>query len=105
VAAGSTGLLALPFNFALARFLPDGTPDQGFGARGQVTTAFRSGQSSASAVAIERNGRIIAAGTSWSSDFSSSDFALARYLRNGRLDPGFGRSGRVVTDFQARRSP
>ncbi len=63
------------FNFALARFLPNGQLDLDFNGTGKVTTAFQVGNDRAYAVAIQADGRIVAGGGS-----TSFDFALARYL-------------------------
>jgi uncharacterized delta-60 repeat protein len=54
---------------------------------------------SAAGVAIERDGKIVAVGWGAAADGSSSQFALARYLRNGRLDRSFGSGGKVLTGF------
>jgi uncharacterized delta-60 repeat protein len=59
---------------------------------------------SASAVIVQPDGRIVAggkrAGAGWTSDPAElADFALARYRPDGRLDPSFGKGGRVTTDF------
>jgi uncharacterized delta-60 repeat protein len=50
--------------------------------------------SRAGAVAVQSDGRIVVAGGT-----SASDFALARYTRDGKLDPTFGDDGQVVTNF------
>ena len=60
--------------FALARYDADGLLDPTFGNNGTVTTSFSSGDSEINALAIRRDGRIVAAG--WA-DLGS---ALARYL-------------------------
>ncbi len=70
-----------------------GDLDPSFGSSGKVTTDF-GGSDAASAVAIQTDGRIVAAGRS-----GSGDFALARYNVDGSLDPTFGSSGMVMTDF------
>ena len=53
-------------------------------------------------VAIQRDGKIVAAGASSCGHdgctFSWDGFALARYLPNGRLDRSFGRGGKVLTE-------
>jgi uncharacterized delta-60 repeat protein len=67
-----------------------------------VTTDFTGGSDSdneANAVAIQRNGKIVAAGFARNSDAVRSDFALARYNSNGTLDTSFGRRGKVTTRF------
>jgi uncharacterized delta-60 repeat protein len=75
----------------------DGDPDLSFGDSGKVVTDFFGGQDEARAVAIEKNGKIVAAGRAFNSATASDEFALARYLRNGRLDNSFGNGGKVST--------
>jgi uncharacterized delta-60 repeat protein len=88
--------------FGLVRYEPDGALDRSFGKNGVVTTGF-AGRSCVNAVsaAIDRKGRIIAAGrvTNCASGGDASDFALARYEPNGKLDPTFGSGGRLTTGF------
>ena len=93
VVAGYTG-----GDFALARYNTNGGLDSGFGTGGKVTTDF--GRSEiAYGVAVQSDGRIVAAGDSVSSDLS--DFALARYNADGSLDTGFSGDGKVTTDFNS----
>ena len=63
-------------DFALVRYNTDGTLDTTFGSDGKVTTAIGSGLDSARSVAIQSDGKIVAAG----SRDSNNDFALARYV-------------------------
>jgi uncharacterized delta-60 repeat protein len=70
----------------LVRYLPNGSVDATFGAAGAVTTDVGLNR----AVAIQRNGRIVAAGA------FNSDFIVARYMPNGSLDPSFDGDGRVT---------
>ena len=79
-------------DFALARYNSDGSLDSGFGTGGKVTTDF-GGSSGATALAIQADGKLVAAGV------AGDDFALARYNPNGSLDPNFGIGGKVTTDF------
>src|SRR3989344_5861865 len=83
-------------SFALVRFLADGSPDTGFGKDGKVTTDFGGGNRAA-ALAIDEDGKIVVAGGAF--DKKSYSFATARYLSDGTLDKGFGKGGRVMTDF------
>jgi uncharacterized delta-60 repeat protein len=89
--------------FGLARFHNDGTGDDGFGDGGMVSTRFARAFSIPFAVAVQPDEKIVAAGYATASlipsDLAPSDFALARYLPDGRLDPSFGDGGRVQTDF------
>ena len=63
--------------FAVARFNPDGTLDASFGVGGKVTTDFVDHAEQASAVAVQPDGNIVAAGTRLNAP--GEDFALARY--------------------------
>jgi uncharacterized delta-60 repeat protein len=86
--------------FALARYNSDGSLDDGFGKRGEVVTGFGRGSLSPSAIAVQGDGKIVVVGASGLGDESRPiDFALARYLSDGRLDPSFGDDGKVVTHF------
>ena len=96
VAAGATAPSGFCCQFALARYNSDGSPDTSFGVGGVVTTSF-GGLTEAFAVAIQADGKIVAAGSTFSPFISS--FALARYNVDGSLDPGFGAGGLVTTDF------
>ena len=87
VVAGSAG-----GDFAVARYLPDGTPDTSLSADGKLTTDF-GGQDEANGVVVQPNGKIVAAGG------SDGDFALVRYKGGGNFDPSFGQQGKVTTDF------
>ena len=84
-------------DFALARYNSDGTLDDDFGNGGKVTTAFESWGASASAVAIQGDGKIVAAGHAYID--GHIDFTLARYRKDGTLDASFGSSGVVTTSF------
>jgi uncharacterized delta-60 repeat protein len=77
-------------NFVVVRFLRNGEIDRSFGRRGRVKTNL-GGNDDADVVAIQRDGRIVVAGT------SDSSFAAARYRPNGRLDRSFNEDGTVTT--------
>jgi uncharacterized delta-60 repeat protein len=94
VAAGVARIgLNGPQDFALARYNTDGSLDTTFGGDGKVTTDFAGANDQAHAVAIQGDGKIVAAG------LAGSDFALARYNTDGSLDTTFGGDGKVTTDF------
>jgi uncharacterized delta-60 repeat protein len=96
VVAGGTGATGLAGNFALARYNANGTLDTTFSGNGRVTTSFTAGKDVASGVAIQTDGKIVAAGGAGG---SGRRFALARYNPNGTLDASFGGDGKVLTDF------
>ena len=77
------------YSFALARLNPDGSLDDSFGSNGKVTTPLNSAEV-ANAVAMESDGKIVAAG---SLAGGGSDFVLARYNADGSLDTSFGSGG------------
>jgi uncharacterized delta-60 repeat protein len=87
-AGGSSG------DFALARYNPDGSLDSSFNGTGKVTTAIGAGGDSATALTLQPDGKLVAAGTSWNG--SNDDFALARYNPDGSLDTNFN-GGTVTT--------
>jgi uncharacterized delta-60 repeat protein len=82
-------------DMAIARFDQDGNLDVTFGGDGHVAVAFPSGRAQAHAVAIQPDGKIVVAGCTLCSWFSSSDFAAARLNANGTLDVTFGESGKI----------
>ena len=76
-----------------------GTLDPTFGTGGTVRTDFAGNIDQANAVAIQPNGQIIAAGSSFSNSKTVEDFIVARYNANGSLDKRFGKNGKITTDF------
>ena len=88
--------------FALARYNSDGTLDASFGVNGKVMTDFTSGSDFAKGVAIQADGKIVAAGTAGSGPDKHPVFALARYNSDGTLDATFGVNGKVMTDYTPR---
>ena len=102
VAGGAFPLFTFLGNFEVVRYNPNGSLDTSFGNGGIVTTTFPEG-SYASDVALQPDGKIVAAGTVFV-DFiigesSNTDFALARYNPDGTPDATFGSGGQVSTDF------
>ncbi len=97
VLAGQSNTVAIS-DFALARFLADGTPDLTFSGDGQLTTNVSPGGDYAYSVALQPDGKILAGGFVAGSN-SISDFAVVRYLSDGSLDASFGNSGVALADF------
>ncbi|MFO1486771.1 MAG: choice-of-anchor D domain-containing protein [Verrucomicrobiaceae bacterium] len=85
-------------DFALARHNADGTLDTSFGTGGKVTTPFAGTLDWARAVAIQPDGKIVAAGSSGSGS-GTDDFAVARYLANGTLDTTFSGDGKLTVSL------
>lgn len=96
---------ATDFDFALARFNPNGSPDETFGSGGKVATNFvldaqnRGFAEGAQALHLQPDGKLVAAGPFGFMASLPTGFALARYNLDGTLDPTFGVAGKVTTDF------
>jgi uncharacterized delta-60 repeat protein len=95
VAAG-TAWNGSDYDFALARYNPDGSLDAGFGSDGKVTTNFFGIDDVTYALVVQPDGKLVAAGS------TGTDFALARYNPDGSLDTSFDGDGRLTTDFLSR---
>lgn len=82
VVAGSNGPGG---DFAVLRYNPDGSQDSGFGTGGVATADF-GGADAAQGLALQPDGKIVAAG--WGGP--NSDFALARFEGGGSAPPPTG---------------
>ncbi|MBV9894677.1 MAG: hypothetical protein JO020_10940 [Chloroflexi bacterium] len=83
----------------VARYTSDGAPDGRFGLSGISATPVGTAASSAAAVALQQDGRIVAVGTAFANAATDDDFALVRFTPDGQLDPTFGQNGVVITDL------
>jgi uncharacterized delta-60 repeat protein len=100
VLAGSIETAVLPATlqrFALMRLLANGTIDESFGNGGRVQTAFTQRGDAAFGVAVQADGKIVAAGSS--NIQVNSNFAVARYDSDGDLDLAFTDDGMLTIDF------
>ena len=98
IVVGGTALVDNSRRFAVARLKPDGALDNSFDADGRATTQFPDQFADAGVItlndlAIQRDGKLIAAGT------ADDCFALVRYNANGSLDTTFDGDGRVMTNL------
>lgn len=84
-------------DFALVRYNSNGSLDTTFGTGGKVTTDINGADNVSLATAIQSDGKLVAAGSSFNG--VNDDFALVRYNSNGTLDSTFGIGGVVATDF------
>ncbi|MFD9353417.1 calcium-binding protein [Streptomyces sp. NPDC060031] len=98
VVAGTTEVVAEEGGgccfFSVARYNTDGSPDTGFGNGGLVRVDEFGGSADGADVAVQPDGRIIAAGKG-----GGGGFALVRLNTNGSLDPSLGGDGAVVAGF------
>jgi uncharacterized delta-60 repeat protein len=97
VAAGTGCVPHSGCEFALARYNPNGRPDDSFSGDGRLTTKFGR-TAGASSVAIDSHDRIVAAGGG--QRHHGYAFALARYTRSGGLDGSFAGNGKTTTAFK-----
>ncbi|MBJ7348184.1 MAG: hypothetical protein JHC87_06405 [Thermoleophilaceae bacterium] len=84
-------------DFAVAQYDANGVLDESFGTDGRVTTAFGNfsyGFDGISALQIQDNGKIVAAGQAFDGDHDK--FVVARYDENGDLDENFGQHGKTA---------
>ena len=82
------------YDFALARYNPDGTPDTSFNGDGKVTTGLSQYDKGFSAV-VQSDGKILVAGSGqWNATWQ---IALVRYNKDGSLDTSFDGDGKVIT--------
>ena len=88
--------------FALVRYNEDGSLDKTFGTNGIVTTAVGASDDKIFSIAIQQDGKIVAAGTSYQAVSNNNIyvFALTRYNSNGSMDNTFGTNGSVTTALQ-----
>ncbi len=82
-------------NFAVARYNTDGSFDTSFGSGGKVTTPVGTGTAVARALAIQADGKIVAAGSARPGT-TIDDFAVVRYW--GDFGEVFNDSGAKVDD-------
>jgi uncharacterized delta-60 repeat protein len=89
-----------PFTFRVSGYtagISNGSLDTTFSSDGIAINDFGNNSNDyGRAVAIQPDGKILVAGTSFVS--GSNQYALARYSTNGTLDPSFGTGGFVFTD-------
>ena len=73
------------YDFAVVRYNTDGSLDTTFDGDGKVTTAVLSGNDSGYSIALQPDGKIVAAGISYNG--SNNDFAIVRYNGDAPCTP------------------
>lgn len=81
-------------DFALVRYLPDGSLDPSFNVNGQVVTLVGSDDDVALGIALQADGKIVICGHTFNG--KDLDFALVRFTSNGNLDSDFGVNGMLT---------
>jgi len=77
--------------------------DPSFGSGGKVTTDLFGGTDSVLALALQPDGKIVAAGVSFDPSVAASVIAMVRYNADGSIDSSFGNAGKVSTNFFGQR--
>jgi uncharacterized delta-60 repeat protein len=88
---------SLQRRFSIVRYNADGSLDNSFGENGRVATFVGSGIGQVQALALEPQGKIVAAG--FANTNRNDDYCLVRYNADGSLDGSFGMKGIVLTDI------
>lgn len=86
-------------NFAVARFAPNGVLDSTFGNGGKVSTDIFTNWDNCTALAIQSNGKIVAAGYAYTTGLTTGYFTLVRYNTDGTPDSSFGVGGIVTSNL------
>jgi uncharacterized delta-60 repeat protein len=95
VLVGQTTSTRTNQDFALARYNVDGSLDTTFAGGGILVSPISTGTDGATGVAVQSDGKILAAGSGGGT--GGFDFALARYNADGTLDTAFGGGDGIVT--------
>lgn len=77
----------------LVRLNSNGSADTSFDGDGVKTTALSSGFDMARSIALQSDGKIVVAGTTYNSTSGDFDFAVLRYTTSGALDSSFDGDG------------
>jgi uncharacterized delta-60 repeat protein len=96
VVAGSS-VIGGTFDFAVARYNADGSPDTSFNGDGIVTTGIGGSDLFAASIAIQSDGKFVVAGYSQIGD--TFDFVVVRYNADGSPDTSFNGDGIVTTNI------
>jgi uncharacterized delta-60 repeat protein len=87
------------YDFAVARFRRDGRLDRTFSRDGRMMVSFgRERWDAVHGLALQRDGRIVAVGSSRAGQIGPARIAVARITPKGSLDRRFGSRGRVLTN-------
>lgn len=85
--------------FLVARHATNGVLDASFGSGGKVATLVGTSNDAAFAVAVQSDGKTLAAGDVYTPANNAYDFGLARYTTNGALDTSFSGDGKLTVSF------
>ena len=99
VMAGVAYLPDFKVGFGIARLNADGSADMTFNGLGSRVVAIGTEGAVARALALQADGKIVAAGYSLAASSSQASFALLRLMADGTHDATFGSGGVALTSF------
>lgn len=94
VVAGDAAINGGPFDFAVARYNPNGSLDVTFGSGGKVSTNFFGGFDGQPSINRQPDGKLVVVGFALSS-ISGTAIGIARYNSDGSPDSTFGVGGKL----------
>ena len=87
-------------DFAVYRYLSNGTLDTTFSGDGMVNIGFGAGKNdTATDLVIQSDGKIVVAGYTGNVAVANGNFAISRLNTNGSLDTTFSGDGKLTTNF------
>jgi uncharacterized delta-60 repeat protein len=89
ILVGDVGSATTGYEMAVARYNANGVLDTAFGQNGRVTLSFGSSEAHGYGVTVQPDGKIVVVGPTYNSATGLHEFAVARLLPNGALDPNF----------------
>ncbi|MCA1625700.1 MAG: FG-GAP-like repeat-containing protein [Acidobacteria bacterium] len=100
IVVGGTTYVPNGISFTIVRFNSNGSLDTSFGADGVVFSRFENYKVQLESLAIQSDGKIVAAGFAYAGNSSDPKaFALARYNIDGSLDSSFNGDGKIIFDY------
>ena len=88
-----------PPNFAIARYLPNGSLDSSFSADGKAIDDNPIGEDYAKSLLLQPDGKLLISGGTFYDSYRNNS-RLIRYNSDGNLDTGFGINGAVKTFYE-----
>ena len=85
-----------PSAFAIGRYNSDGSIDATFGTGGHAVTSIGAAGDTISTIVRQPDGKIVAAGYTYTVSFDDPSIAVARYDADGTLDATFGTGGVAI---------
>jgi uncharacterized delta-60 repeat protein len=101
ILAGGRQLGNPSYTYAFARFLPNGALDKSFNGSGKLVSDVGASRP----FALQKDGKLVLAGTTTYAGTGIDDVIIARYNANGSVDKTFGTGGRITMDFYGDDDP